>query len=85
MKPQLNNQKYKYLNINLNEIIGIYHYLKIKIQKKIRNKKWNDALTLIEFAAKLANKFNWIYYDAELEKNLRIISNNLIKNYKKYL
>lgn len=80
MKPQLNNQKYKYLNINLNEIIGIYHYLKIKIQKKIRNKKWNDALTLIEFAAKLANKFNWIYYDAELEKNLRIISNNLISN-----
>ena len=66
------------MNIKLNEIKNIFSYIKKITQNNIDKKNWDEALSNIEVAAKIANNFNWIYSDEELENFLEEISRNIL-------
>jgi hypothetical protein len=66
-------------------IIYSYSYSKSRSLKAFKHNRYEQSLNFIKIAAQIANNFNWIYYDDDLEKQLKIISTILLKptnNYK---
>ncbi len=65
--------------LKLTEIIQVYEKIRALSREKIALSNYESALQIIETAAKIAYHFNWIYTDKELERQLKIISEQLIQ------
>ena len=62
------------------QIINSYSYCKKKASKNFEHQNFEQSLNYIWMASQIANNFNWIYSDLELEKLLKSISDSLLNS-----
>ena len=67
--------------LNKKDIIDAYEIVKKKALKAYSRKQYNQSLDYVGYAARIANRFNWIYTDDDLEKLLRYIIKILPSKY----
>ena len=64
--------------LNKKDIIDAYEIVKKKALKAYSRKQYNQSLDYVGYAARIANRFNWIYTDDDLEKLLKDISSRIL-------
>lgn len=67
------------MKLNKKNIIHSYTYSKKKAFESFTQKQLEQSLSYIWIASQIANNFNWIYKDDDLEKQLNDISSTLLK------
>jgi glycosyltransferase involved in cell wall biosynthesis len=67
------------MRLNKKTIIKDYNYLKLKANKLSTQGKYNQSLSYIKAASKIANHLNFRYADDDLEELLNLISAKLLQ------
>ena len=70
----------KKIGLSINDIKNAYRGVKAKAIKAANEGRYEECLQLIKHCATIAQQFNWIYADEELEDLLRDISTKIISN-----
>ena len=68
----------KKLGLSINDIKAAYKGVKHKAKLAAKNGNYEQSLQLVRHCATIAQQFNWIYADEELEDLLRDISSKII-------
>lgn len=72
----------KNIGLNISDIKNVYRGVKHKALISTEEGRYEDALYWVRQCASIAQQFNWIYADEELEDILKKISLKLIPHYK---
>lgn len=68
----------KNIKLSISDIKHAYKGIKTKAIKAAYNAEYETSLSLIKHCATIAQQFNWIYSDNEIEDTLRFISTKII-------
>ena len=72
----------KNIGLNISDIKNVYRGVKHKALISIEEERYEDALYWVRQCASIAQQFNWIYADDEIEEILKKISLKLIPHCK---